>query len=74
MKPIFLPFPQSKSRLAHERFTVLGWQATFDPQIRRYKPKMKKGGRKDRELERVLREKIVSQVKAKRKLSTLNEK
>lgn len=31
MKPIFSPFPQRKSRPAHERFTVIGWQTTFDP-------------------------------------------
>lgn len=48
MKPIFPPFSQRKSRPAHERFTVIGWQTTFDPQIRRYKPEMKKGGRRDR--------------------------
>lgn len=71
MKPIFLPFPQRKSRLTHERFTVVGWQATFDPQIRRYKPKMKKGGRRDRELECVLKEKKNS-ISGKSKKKAIN--
>lgn len=57
MKPIFLPFPQRKSRQAHERFTVVGWRATFDLQIRRYKPETKKGGRRDTELQSVLKDK-----------------
>lgn len=74
MKPIFPPFPQCKSRLTHERFTAVGWQATFHPQIRRYKPEIKKGGRRVIELVCPKGQKWVSQVKEKRKLSTFNEK